>query len=125
MSSRSADCLDSAIREAVELRQPVMVQDPRLMGPNMTEALRGRPVSVLCAPVCDPRTREPLAMLYVQNEGVRNAFGEIDRRLIARRPAGQSSVGATFSPELMSAAADRLGALAQVVCSRPSWRRWP
>jgi hypothetical protein len=72
----------SRIREAVDLRQPVMVQDPRLMGPNMTEALRGRPVSVLCAPVCDPRTREPLAVLYVQNEGVRNAFGEIDRAWI-------------------------------------------
>ncbi|HEU4701384.1 MAG TPA: GAF domain-containing protein [Conexibacter sp.] len=72
----------SRIREAVESRRPVMVQDPRLMGPAGTEALRGRPVSVLCAPVCDPLTREALAVLYVQNEGVRNAFGEIDRAWI-------------------------------------------
>lgn len=72
----------SRIREAVERREPVMVQDPRLLGPQGTEALRGKPVSVLCAPVCDPRSREPLAVLYVQNEGVRNAFGEIDRAWI-------------------------------------------
>ncbi|HEU4701385.1 MAG TPA: serine/threonine-protein kinase, partial [Conexibacter sp.] len=37
------------------------------------------------------------------------------RPLILRRPSGQSSAGATFTPELTSAAADRLGALAQVV----------
>jgi hypothetical protein len=72
----------SRIREAVERRQPVMVQDPRLMGPSATEALRGRPVSVLCAPVCDPGSGDPLAVLYVQNEGLRNAFGEIDRAWI-------------------------------------------
>jgi serine/threonine protein kinase len=37
------------------------------------------------------------------------------RPLILRRPAGQSTGGATFTPELSAAAADRLGALAQVV----------
>jgi hypothetical protein len=48
----------------------------------VTEALRGQPLSVLCAPVCDPRTNEVLAVLYVHNHGVRNAFGEIDRAWI-------------------------------------------
>lgn len=71
----------SCIREALESRAPVMVQDPRL-GVNVSAALAGKPCSVLCAPVCDPRTREPLGVLYVENEGVRNAFGEIDRAWI-------------------------------------------
>src|SRR5262245_11567019 len=61
----------SRIREAVERRAPVMVQDPELLlGAHATEALRGRPCSVLCAPVVDPRTREAKAVLYVQNYGV-------------------------------------------------------
>ena len=72
----------SRIREALERGEPVMVQDPRLAGANLSGALRGRPYSVLCAPVCDPRTRKVLAILYFQNEGVRNAFGEIDRAWI-------------------------------------------
>ena len=49
---------------------------------HVTEALRGQPLSVLCAPVCDPRTNRVLAVLYVQNHGVRNAFGEIDHAWI-------------------------------------------
>jgi hypothetical protein len=89
----------SRIREALERREPVMVQDPRLLsGGNTTESLRGRPCSVLCAPVCDPRTRQSLAVLYVQNEGVGNAFGEIDRawievycRALGRAMVGQGS----------------------------------
>jgi hypothetical protein len=52
------------------------------VGAKVTEALRGQPYSVLCAPVCDPRTRDVLAVLYVQNYGVRSAFGEIDRAWI-------------------------------------------
>lgn len=73
----------SRIREAVERRVPVMVQDPEmLLGLGVTEALRGRPCSVLCAPVCDPRTKDLLAVLYVQNYGVGSAFGEIDRAWI-------------------------------------------
>ena len=73
----------SRIREAVERRAPVMVQDPELLlGAHATEALRGRPCSVLCAPVVDPRTGAPLAVLYVQNYGVVSAFGEIDRAWI-------------------------------------------
>ena len=83
-SGRSVPGVSSSrIREAVERRAPVMVQDPeRLVGAHVTEALRGRPCSVLCAPVCDPRAREVLAVLYVQNYGVRSAFGEIDRAWI-------------------------------------------
>ena len=37
---------------------------------------------MLCAPVCDPRTRAVLAILYVQNDALRSPFGEIDRAWI-------------------------------------------
>jgi hypothetical protein len=71
------------IREAVLRGVPVMVQDSeQLTGTGVTEALRGNPASVLCAPICDPRSGQALAVLYVQNHGVRSAFGEIDRAWI-------------------------------------------
>jgi hypothetical protein len=83
-SGRSVPGVSSSrIREAIEARTPVMVQDTDLLrGIRATAALTGRPLSVLCAPVCDPRTREVLAVFYVQNQGVRNAFVEIDRAWI-------------------------------------------
>jgi hypothetical protein len=73
----------SRIREALVERRPVMVQDAeQLVGEFRTTALLGKPASVLCAPVCHPRTGAVLAVLYVQNHGVRDAFGEIDRAWI-------------------------------------------
>jgi GAF domain-containing protein len=70
----------SRIREALEEGATVMVQDSeRIVGGVKTAALRGRPSSVLCAPVVDPRTGDVLAVLYVQN---RRAFGELDRAWI-------------------------------------------
>jgi hypothetical protein len=60
-----------------------MVQDSELVAASETTgALRGNPASVLCAPICDPRTGRSLAVLYVQNHGVRSAFGEVDRAWI-------------------------------------------
>jgi hypothetical protein len=71
------------IREALLSGVPVMVQDSELLsGAGVTEALRGSPASVLCAPICDPRSGQALAVLYAQNHGVRRAFGEIDRAWI-------------------------------------------
>jgi len=73
----------SCIREALERRVPVMIQDPQgLMGDVVSEVLKFQPCSVLCAPVVDPRSGEVRAVLYVQNAGIRNAFGEIDRAWI-------------------------------------------
>lgn len=71
----SATC----IREALTKGSAVLVQDAgnSLHAPR-TAALRGQPYSVLCAPVCDPRTGLPLAVLYFQNHGFANAFGEMD-----------------------------------------------
>jgi hypothetical protein len=87
------------IREAVLGGVPVMVQDSELVAAGETTgALRGKPASVLCAPICDPRSGRPLAVLYVQNHGVRSAFGEVDRawievyaRALGRVMAGASS----------------------------------
>ena len=96
----------SRIREALERREPVMVQDPRLAGPNLSGALRGRPCSVLCAPICDPHTREPLAVIYFQNHGTHNAFVEIDRawievyaRALGRAVAGMRPAESDPSPD--------------------------
>jgi hypothetical protein len=73
----------SCIRQALEGHVPIMVQDPqRVLGGNVSEVLTLQPCSVLCAPVCHPKTKVAMAVLYVQNEGVRNAFGEIDRAWI-------------------------------------------
>jgi hypothetical protein len=73
----------SCIRQALETRVPVLIQDPdRVIGAKVSEVLTLKPCSVLSAPICHPRTREAIAVLYVQNEGVRNAFGEIDRAWI-------------------------------------------
>jgi hypothetical protein len=60
-----------------------MVQDSELVAASETTgALRGEPASVLCAPICDPRSGQSRAVLYVQNHGVRSAFGEVDRAWI-------------------------------------------
>ena len=73
----------SCIRQALETGVPVMVQDPgRVLGGQVSEVLTLKACSVLCAPICDPRTRKAIAVLYVQNEGILNAFGEIDRAWI-------------------------------------------
>jgi hypothetical protein len=91
------------IREAILGGAPVMVQDSEMVAAGeSTGALRGRPASVLCAPICDPRSRRSLAVLYVQNHGVRSAFGEVDRawievyaqalgRVLAGTPGRQSA----------------------------------
>jgi hypothetical protein len=71
----SATC----VREALSKARAVLVQDAEhaLHAPR-TGALRGQPYSVLCAPVCDPRTGLAIAVLYLQNHGIPNAFSELD-----------------------------------------------
>jgi hypothetical protein len=71
----SATC----IRRALTHGRAVLVQDAaRSLDARRTAALRGQPYSVLCAPICDPSTRLPLAVLYFQNHGIGEAFGELD-----------------------------------------------
>ena len=46
----------SCIRQALEGRVPIMVQDPeRVLGGKVSEVLTFQPCSVLCAPVCHPQ----------------------------------------------------------------------
>jgi DNA-binding NtrC family response regulator len=56
------------IRRAIETRAPQLVENSQFEGQaaSDTASLRGRPHSVLCAPVLDPWTRAVLAVLYFQ-----------------------------------------------------------
>jgi hypothetical protein len=68
----------SRIREAVERREPVLVQDSGHVAPaKQTGALTSRPYSVLCAPILDVQG-DALAVLYLQNDALRSAFDELD-----------------------------------------------
>ena len=69
----------SCIREALNRGRAVLVQDAgRSLNAQRTGALRGLPCSVVCAPICDPRTGLALAALYLQNHGIADAFTELD-----------------------------------------------
>jgi hypothetical protein len=73
----------SKIREALEKRNPVLVQDPRHIAEgNLTKALEGQTFSIICAPILDPGRTRTLAVFYAQNSGFENAFGEIDLSFI-------------------------------------------
>jgi DNA-binding NtrC family response regulator len=56
------------IRRAVETGEPQLVENSQFDGRRAGEtgSLQGRPHSVLCAPVTDPWTRSPMAVLYFQ-----------------------------------------------------------
>ncbi len=58
----------SRIRRAIETQEPQLVENSQFDGTSAdsTASLRGRPHSVLCAPVVDPWTRTALAVLYFQ-----------------------------------------------------------
>jgi DNA-binding NtrC family response regulator len=58
----------SRIRRAVETGEPQLVENSQFDGKHASEtgSLTGRPHSVLCAPVTDPWTRAPLALVYFQ-----------------------------------------------------------
>jgi transcriptional regulator with GAF, ATPase, and Fis domain len=58
----------SRIRRAVATGALQLVENSQFEGANagQTGSLRGRPHSVLCAPVTDPWTKAPLAVLYFQ-----------------------------------------------------------
>jgi hypothetical protein len=79
-SGRSVRGVSSTcIREALSKGRPVLVQDAEhALNAPRTGSLRGQPYSVLCAPICDPRTGLALAVLYLQNHGIAAAFGELD-----------------------------------------------
>ena len=63
----------TVIRKAIEDGEPRLIENSSVMGLDATAALRGRPYSVLCAPVADSLTGGAVAVLYFQNEA-RRAF---------------------------------------------------
>jgi GAF domain len=73
----------SCIHEAARTGRIVLLQDTSHPAPGtLTSGALGGCYSVLCAPVVDPRGGRTVAVLYLQNDGLRNAFGEIDRAWI-------------------------------------------
>ena len=68
----------SCIGEVAESGRIVLIQDTSKPG-GMASGAFGRCYSVLCAPIVDPADGRTLAVLYMEIDGVRNAFGEIDR----------------------------------------------
>jgi hypothetical protein len=72
----------SCITEVLEKAQIVLLQDTSHLTGGLASGAFGGAYSVLCAPIADPRTGRILAVLYLQNDGVKDAFGEIDRAWI-------------------------------------------
>lgn len=70
----------SLIQQVVASGRPELIEDPRLQAdPSHTPSLQGGPYSVLCAPIFDPIRGAVLAVLYLQNSGLMEAYGEADR----------------------------------------------
>jgi DNA-binding NtrC family response regulator len=68
----------SVIRTVIEECRPVFIPNSQVKGLDRTASLAEGAHSVLCAPIVDPLTRTPLAVLYFQNEGLLDAFHEQD-----------------------------------------------
>lgn len=70
----------SVIYRVIETGQPELIEDPRLQADaSQTPSLEGGQFSVLCAPICDPLREAVLAVVYFQNSGLTEAYGEDDR----------------------------------------------
>jgi DNA-binding NtrC family response regulator len=70
----------SVIQGVVASGRPELVEDPRLQADaSRTPSLAGGQYSVLCAPIVDPLRGAVLAVVYLQNSGLLQAYGEPDR----------------------------------------------
>jgi GAF domain-containing protein len=70
----------SVIQKVIETGRPELIEDPRLReDASRTPSLEGSEHSVLCAPICDPVRAAVLAVVYFQNRGLTEAYGEDDR----------------------------------------------
>ena len=88
----------TVIREAIETRRAVFIPNAQARGDmNKTASLSGGAHSVLCAPVIDPLTGAPIAVLYFQNVGLMLAFGEEDFAWLA---AYATALGQAFGLHL-------------------------
>ncbi len=69
----------SLIQKVVASGRPELIEDPRLRAdPSHTPSLAGGQHSVLCAPIFDPIRGAVLAVIYLQNSGLLEAYGEGD-----------------------------------------------
>lgn len=70
----------SVIRTAMETCHPVFIPNSQIRSGTFgrTASLAEGTHSVLCAPIVDPHTHLPIAILYFQNEGLLDAFQEED-----------------------------------------------
>jgi len=70
----------SLIQRVVAGGRAELIEDPRLQAnASHTPSLQGGGYSVLCAPICDPFREAVLAVIYLQNSGLLEAYGEADR----------------------------------------------
>lgn len=70
----------SVIQKVVETGRTELIEDPRLReDAARTPSLEGSEHSLLCAPICDPVRAAVLAVVYFQNSGLAEAYGEEDR----------------------------------------------
>jgi DNA-binding NtrC family response regulator len=70
----------SLIQRVVASGRPELIEDPRLRDDaSQTPSLQGGGYSVLCAPIHDPFRDAVLAVVYLQNSGLLEAYGEADR----------------------------------------------
>ncbi len=69
----------SLIQQVVKSGNPELIEDPRLRADaSHTPSLAGGPFSVLCAPIRDPVREAVLAVVYLQNPGLAEAYDRED-----------------------------------------------
>ena len=74
----------TVIQEAIDRRAVLFIANSQAAAsPSLTASLSGDPRSVLCAPILDPYTGAVIAVLYLQNKGLAQAFADDDRAWLA------------------------------------------
>lgn len=91
----------SVIQRVIATRQPELIADPRLLSASaVTPALSASPFSVLCAPLLDVLQESVLAVVYLQQGAVSEAYDEADLVWLSRYAAAAAQV---FAYHLRSA----------------------
>jgi two-component system nitrogen regulation response regulator NtrX len=73
----------SVIREAIKKRSTVFIPNSQdVPERERTSSLEGDAYSVLCAPIIDSSTESVVAVVYLQNRGVMEAFGDADEAIL-------------------------------------------
>jgi DNA-binding NtrC family response regulator len=95
----------SLIQRVVASGRPELIEDPRLQADaSHTPSLAGGGYSVLCAPIRDPVRDAVLAVIYLQNRGLMEAYGEADRSWLE---GYATAVGRLFGLSFRHAAQER------------------